>query len=63
MKIAGVKEFRTNAKEFLDALEKDQDILIISRKRQEAFVILPISQYKSLQETLHLLSTVANTEN
>lgn len=62
MKIASVKEFKKNAQELLDALEKDQDILIISRRQgQEALVVLPISQYEAFKETSHLLSTSANT--
>jgi antitoxin YefM len=64
MKTATVTEFRTNAKELLEQVEKDQDILILSRpKNQEGFVVLTMSHYEALEETAHLLSTQANTEH
>ena len=63
MKTATVTEFRTNAKEFLEEVEKDQDILVLSRpKQKEGFVILTLSHYQALEETSHLLSTTANTQ-
>jgi antitoxin YefM len=64
MKTATVTEFRIRAKEFLEQVEKDQDILVISRPRgQEGFVVLTMSHYEALEETAHLLSTQANTEH
>jgi antitoxin YefM len=64
MKTATVTEFRANAKELLEQVEKDQDILVLSRpKNQEGFVVLTMSYYEALEETAHLLSTQANTEH
>ena len=64
MKTATVTEFRTNAKELLEQVEKDQDILVLSRpKSQEGFVVLTMSHYEALEETAHLLSTQANTQH
>lgn len=64
MKTATVTEFRTRAKEFLEEVEKDQDILVLSRpKNKEGFVVLTLSHYEALEETAHLLSTQANTEH
>lgn len=64
MKTASVTEFRQRAKELLKEIEEDQDILIISRpKSQAGFVVLPMDQYESLQETAHLLSTEANARH
>jgi len=49
-------------KEHLQEIEDDQDILILSRPKQNAgFVVLTMSEYESLKETAHLLSTQANT--
>ncbi len=62
MKTATVTEFRANSKEFLDKIEKDQDILILSRpKSKEGFVVLTISHYEALEESAYLLSTPGNT--
>jgi antitoxin YefM len=64
MKTASVTEFRQRAKELLKEIEEDQDILVISRpKGQAGFVVLPMDQYESLQETAHLLSTEANARH
>ncbi|MCE2732380.1 MAG: type II toxin-antitoxin system prevent-host-death family antitoxin [Cyclobacteriaceae bacterium] len=63
MKTATVTEFRANAKELLDKIEMDQDILILSRpKSKEGFVVLTTSHYEALEETAHLLSTQANAK-
>ena len=64
MKTATVTEFRQRAKELLKEIEEDQDILVISRpKSQAGFVVLPMDQYESLQESAHLLSTEANARH
>jgi antitoxin YefM len=62
MKTASVTDFRKRMKEHLQDIEDDQDILILSRPRQNAsFVVLTMAEYESLRETAHLLSTSANT--
>lgn len=61
MKTATVTEFRTRAKELLQEVEDDQDILILSRpKGQEGFVVLTMGHFESLEETAHLLSSPEN---
>lgn len=63
MKTATVTEFRSRAKELLQEVEDDQDILILSRpKNKESFVVLTMKHFESLEETAHLLSTPANAE-
>lgn len=64
MRTTTVTEFRTRAKEFLQEVEDDQDILILSRpKSKDGFVVLTMNHYQALEETAHLLSTQANTEH
>ena len=61
MKTATVTEFRSRAKEYLEEIENDRDILIISRpKKKSGFVVLTMSEYESMKETAYLLSTPAN---
>ena len=64
MKTATVTEFRQNTKEHLEAIEADQDILILTRPmkngKKSDFVVLTLDQYDSMEETAHLLSTPAN---
>jgi len=61
---ATVTEFRSRAKELLKEVEDDQDILFLSRpKSKDGFVVLTMKHYEALEETAHLLSTQANTEN
>lgn len=60
MKTASVTEFRERMKEHLQEIEDNQDILILSRPKKSGFVVLTLSEYDSLKETSHLLSTPAN---
>ena len=62
MKTASVTDFRKRMNEHLQNIEDDQDILILSRpKKNASFVVLTMTEYESLKETAHLLSTPANT--
>jgi len=62
MKTASVTDFRKRMKEHLQDIENDQDILILLRPKQNAsFVVMTMTEYESLKETAHLLSTQANT--
>lgn len=60
MKITTATEARANFKTVLDQTIDDADITIIHRRDGENAVLMSESQYNSLIETLHLLSTPAN---
>jgi antitoxin YefM len=45
---------------FIDELNKDHDIAIITRESAEAAVVMSLYDYNSLTETLYLFSTPAN---
>ena len=62
MKTASVTDFRNKMKEHLQEIEDNQDILVISRPKKSGFVVLTLSEYESLKETSHLLSTSANAK-
>lgn len=60
MKTATVSDFRTNMKERLNEVQRDQDVLILSGPKNKDFVLITLEAYNSMEETAHLLSTPAN---
>jgi antitoxin YefM len=61
MKTATVSDFRSNMRERLDELQRDQDILILSGPKNKDFVLLTLEAYNAMEETAYLLATPANT--
>jgi antitoxin YefM len=62
MMAANFTEFRTGLKKFLDNVEKNNEILIIKRSSGKGTVMMSLDEYNSIMETLHLLSSKANTD-
>jgi antitoxin YefM len=61
MKIVTYSHARNALKAVLDAVVRDADVTIISRRDAEGdAVVMSLDHYNSLMETLHLLSTPAN---
>lgn len=63
MQISTYSEARANFKAIIDRTIDDADITIIHRRDGENAVLMSESQYNSLMETLHLLSTPANAKS
>lgn len=59
---ANYTEFISKLKEFLDAVEEDNEKVIIKRNRGKGAVVISLKEYNSLMETNHLLSSKANAE-
>ena len=55
-------EFRNNLKKYLDAVEEDEDTLIVTRSKGRGAVVISLSEYNSWKETEYLLSSKANAE-
>src|SRR3954462_13056081 len=53
-------ELRRHLREHLDAVCDSRAPLVVTRRNREAVVMLALSEYESLQETLHLLRDPAN---
>jgi antitoxin YefM len=56
-------ELRQNLKKHLDKVCDDRAPLVVTRRNGEAVVMLALTEYESLEETLHLLSDPANAEH
>jgi antitoxin YefM len=55
-------DFRNNLATHLDKLEEDRVELIVTRQNRTPSVIMLLSEWEGMKETLHLLSTKANAE-
>jgi len=59
---ANYTEFRTGLKKFLDAVEKNNETLIIKRGTGKGTVLISLEEYNSIIETMHLLSSKTNAD-
>jgi antitoxin YefM len=63
MKVITYSHARNALKSVLDAVVRDADVTVISRRDADGdAVVMSLAHYNSLMETLHLLSTPANAE-
>lgn len=62
MKAANFTEFRTNLKQYLDDVEKNNETLIIKRGTGHGAVLLSLEEFNSILETVHLPGSKANAD-
>ena len=55
-------ELRQNLKQHLDKVCDDRAPLVVTRRNGEPVVVLSLTEYEALEETLHLLSNPTNAE-
>lgn len=60
MNIVNFSEFRNNLKSNLDRVSDDKDVVVISRTKDKNIVLLPLSEYNALMETIHLMKSENN---
>jgi len=56
-------ELRSNLASHLDKVEDDRDELIVTRQNHNPVVIVALSEWEGMKETIHLLSTPANARH
>lgn len=61
MAVMTYSDARANLKDVMDRAIRDQEEVVITRRKGEAVVVLSLDNWTSVCETLHLLSTPANT--
>ncbi|CAI2935834.1 type II toxin-antitoxin system Phd/YefM family antitoxin [Aminobacter niigataensis] len=55
-------ELRANMAKHFDKVEEDRTELIVTRQNHEPVVVLPLSEWEGMKETLYLLSNPVNAE-
>jgi len=60
---ANYTEFRTDLKKYLDKVEEDNETLVIKRGSGKGTVLISLDEYNSIMETVHLLSSRANSDH
>ena len=63
MRTLTFSEARNNFKDVLDRVAEDHVATLIKRRDAEDAVVMSLSDYNSLQETMYLLSTPANAKH
>ncbi len=53
---------RANLADTMDKVCNDHEAIIITRKSDQAVVMISLEEYNALEETAHLLRTPANAE-
>ena len=53
---------RANMAAHFDQIEADRTELVVTRQNREPMVIMALSEWEGMRETLHLLSSPANAE-
>jgi len=62
MKAVTYTAARENLAEMMDRVCEDRDAVIITRKRDQAVVMMSLQEYEALEETAYLLKSPANTK-
>lgn len=60
MRVVSYTEARNSLKSVLDGVVDDADITIITRRDAQDAVVMSLSYFQSMAETLHLLESPAN---
>jgi antitoxin YefM len=62
MDVVSYSDARANLKQVMDRVIEDRTEVIVTRQKAEAVVMVSLSEWNSISETLHLLSSPKNAE-
>jgi antitoxin YefM len=63
MEVLNYTEFRKNLAKSLDMVNDDAETVIVSRSKGKNVVVMGLTEYNSLMETLHLTNSEANRKH
>ena len=63
MRIVTFTDLRNNLATHLDKVEADREELIVTRQNHNPVVVVSLSDWEGLKETLHLLGNPANAQH
>lgn len=62
MDVVTYSDARANLKDVMDRVVEDKTEVIVTRQKAEAVVMISLSEWNSISETMHLLSSPKNAE-
>jgi antitoxin YefM len=62
MDVMTYSDTRARLKEVMDRVVADRTPVVVTRQKAEAVVMVSLSDWNAMEETLHLLSSPANAE-
>jgi len=62
MDVVTYSDARANLKDVMDRVVEDKTEIVVTRQKAEAVVMVSLSEWNSISETLHLLSSPKNAE-
>lgn len=62
MDVLTYSDARANLKGVMDRVVEDRTEIVVTRQKGEAVVIVSLSDWNAMAETMHLVSTAANAE-
>jgi antitoxin YefM len=62
MEVVTYSDARANLKDVMDRVVEDKTEVIVTRQKAEAVVMVSLSEWNSMVETAHLLSSPVNAE-
>ncbi|MFC4255050.1 type II toxin-antitoxin system prevent-host-death family antitoxin [Altererythrobacter xixiisoli] len=60
MDVISYSDTRAHLKEIMDRVVADRSPVIVSRQKAESVVMISLSDWNAIEETMHLLSSKAN---
>lgn len=63
MRVVNYSDLRRSLKDYLDAVCRDRQALVVARRNEQHVVMISMDEYRSLAETEYLLAEEANARH